>query len=66
MQATKEFLYFHKEVSKPGYIVNGCQCKLLETAKEYLRKEKIKLEIVDFKSECSKDINTLYLLCKRD
>jgi len=34
--------------------------------KEYLRKEKIEFETIDFKYKCSKDINVPYPLCKRD
>ena len=65
-QEAKEFLYFHEEASKLGYIVNSYQYKLLTTTKEYLRKGKIKFDIVNFKCKCSKDINAPHLLCKRD
>ena len=66
LQEAKEFLCFYEEVSKPEYTVNGYQCKLLTTAKEYLRKGKIKFDTTDFKWKCSKDINTPYSLCKRN
>ena len=66
LQKAKEFLYFHNKVSKLGHTVNGYQCKLLISAKEYLRKRKIKFEIVDFKCECGKVINMSYPLWKRD
>ena len=65
-QEVKEFLLFYKKASKLGCIVNSCQYELLTTTKEYLRKEKIKFNTLNFKYECSKDINILYPLCKRD
>ena len=60
-QEAKEFLYFHKEVTKLGYRVDIYQYKLIQAAREYLEKEKIKFDIVAHKCNCGKDISLLFL-----
>ena len=40
-QEAKSFIYIHEEVIESTFHVYGCQCEVVQTAKDHLKKTKI-------------------------